>query len=242
MEHAPLRPVPDRPTEAVSEPEAVARVAAELPQLGERERVALALAALAGAPRPQVAARLGIGAAELADVLAAARKELRRTLSPLPGSGWCERAERLISDRIDGALAEADAPRLDAHQRNCPRCVEHERKLVQATDALMAGAAPQPSAPVVAHPPVVAQPPVVAEPPALVPAPERTAAPEPTPAPEPDAAAAGAPPGQPSVAPARRTGRQLVSALGWNALIVFAVLLALAALGLALAGALGAQL
>ena len=56
------------------------------------------------------------------------------------GSGWCERAERLISDRIDGALAERDAPRLEVHLRNCPRCVEHERRLVQATDALVASA------------------------------------------------------------------------------------------------------
>jgi Putative zinc-finger len=198
----------------------VARVAAVLPQLGERERVALALAGMAGAPRPQVAARLGIGAVELAEVLAAARKQLRRTLSPLPGSGWCERAERLISDRIDGALADADAPRLDAHQRNCPRCVEHERKLVQATDGLMAGAAPQPTAPVVAPPPAEDGPPA----PILVRAPERALEP------------------QPEASPARRTSRQLVSAVGWNALIVFAVLLALAALGLALAGALGAQL
>ena len=39
--------------------------------------------------------------------LARARKALRRTLAALPGSGWCERAERLISDRIDGALADA---------------------------------------------------------------------------------------------------------------------------------------
>jgi hypothetical protein len=221
MEHAPLRPVPGRPTEAVPEPQAVARVAAELPQLGERERVALALAALAGTPRPQVAARIGIGAAELAGVLAAARKELRRTLAPLPGSGWCELAERLISDRIDGELAEADAPRLDAHQRNCPRCVEHERKLVQATDALMAGAAPRPSAPVVAAPAAPA-PAATPPPPVLARVPERAAEPVP--------------------AQARRSGRELVSAVGWNALIVFAVLLALAALGLALAGALGAQL
>ena len=60
-------------------------------------------------------------------------------MAALPGSGWCERAERLISDRIDGALPERDEPRLDVHLRNCPRCVEHERRLVQATDALVAG-------------------------------------------------------------------------------------------------------
>jgi hypothetical protein len=217
MEHAPLRPVPGRPDEPVSEPEAVARVAAALPDLGERERVALGLAGLAGTARPLVAARLGLDEAELAVVLAAARKELRRTVSPLPGSGWCERAERLISDRLDGALAPLDQPRLDAHQRNCPRCVEHERKLVQATDALTAGAAPAPSAPAVAE----AAP--AAEPPTLVPAP---AAPKPAVVEE----------------PARRSALDLAGAVGWTALIVFAILLALAALGLALAGALGAQL
>jgi hypothetical protein len=255
MEHAPLRPVPGRPTQPVSEPEAVARVEAALPELAERERVALALAALAGTPRPQVAARLGIGEAELAGVLAAARKQLRRTVSPLPGSGWCERAERLISDRMDGALAEADEPRLSAHERNCPRCVEHERKLVQATDALVDGAAPQPSAPVVAEapqaeagraeaeaappaenaPPAEAAPPAENAPPAARPAlaavADRSAA---------DRSAATSP--APDAPPARRSPRELAGAVGWTALIVFAVLLALAALGLALAGALGAQL
>lgn len=219
MEHAPLRPVPGRPAEPVSEPEAVARVAAALPDLGERERVALALAGLAGTARPLVAGRLGVDEAELAVVLAAARKQLRRTVSPLPGSGWCERAERLISDRMDAALAAADEPRLDAHQRNCPRCVEHERKLVQATDALTAGAAPAPSAPAVVEAP--------APRPALAPAPAERVAVEPA---------------EPAAPPAKRNALQLAGAVGWTALIVFAILLALAALGLALAGALGAQL
>jgi Putative zinc-finger len=217
MEHAPLRPVPGRPSEPVSDAAAVARVTAALPDLPERERVALALAALAGTPRPAVAMRLGIDEGELAAVLARARKQLRRTLAPLPGSGWCERAERLISDRIDGVLAEADAPRLDAHQRNCPRCVDHERRLVQATDTLMAGVAPQPTAPALA--------------------------PEPEPAPSierPRVLPAAEP--EPSAAPESRSGRQLASAVGWNVLIAIAVVLALAALALALAGALGAQL
>jgi hypothetical protein len=237
MEHAPLRPVPGRPSEPVSEPEAVARVSAALPELGEREQVALALAALAGTPRAAVAVRIGVAEPELAALLAGARKQLRRTLAPLPGSGWCERAERLISDRIDGALVEAEAPRLDAHQRNCPRCVEHERKLVQATDALTAGAAPQPSAPVVAEEPAEDAAPemVTAPPPALVPALPSTSAPASRTPPEPGLSPAGA-------SRARRPARELAGAIGWNALIVFAVLLALAALGLALAGALGAQL
>jgi hypothetical protein len=207
----------------------MARVSAALPGLAERERVALALAAVAGTPRPAVALRLGIEEPELAEVLARARKQRRRTLAPLPGSGWCERAERLISDRIDGALAEADAPRLDAHQRNCPRCVEHERRLVQATDALMAGVAPPPSAPA-----------LVPE----VPDPQPTDAPGPRPASGEAPRAVGPAPSEAAgeKAPARRTAVELASAVGWNVLIAIAVVLALAALALALAGALGAQL
>jgi len=161
--------------------------------------------------------RLGIAEEELADSLARARKELRRTLAALRGSGWCERSERLISDRIDGALAERNEARLDVHLRNCPRCVEHERRLVQATDALLAGVAPAPApaAPVVAP---AAEP---AAKPALT-AVERAAKP-------------------PETSPARRSTRELASAIGWNALLVFAIVLALGSLALALAGALGAQ-
>ena len=36
-----------------------------------------------------------------------------------------------MSDRLDGALDDAGAARLDVHLRNCPRCVEHERRLIQ---------------------------------------------------------------------------------------------------------------
>jgi hypothetical protein len=136
----------------------VALVASALPRLSERERVALALVGLAGRPRQAAADRLGAGPAELSELLARARKELRRTLAPLPGSGWCERAERLISDRADGALTEADAPRLGVHLRNCPRCVEHERRLVQATDALLERAAPAPPPPMLVAPAAEPQP------------------------------------------------------------------------------------
>jgi hypothetical protein len=190
-------------------------VATALPGLGERERTALALVALAGTARPAVAERLGIGEAELSASLARARKELRKTVAALPGSGWCERAEGLISDRIDGALADRDEARLDVHLRNCPRCVEHERRLVQATDALVAGAAPAPSAP------------------QLVP---------PSPPPSLSVATAQLPQPTPEAAPAKRGSRELAGALGWTALIVFAILLAVAALAIALAGALGAGL
>jgi hypothetical protein len=224
MERAPLRPVPGRPAGPVSEPEAVARVSAALPGLGERERVALALAAVAGTGRAQIALRLGIEERELSEVLGRARKQLRRTVAPLSGSGWCERAEGLISDRIDDALAERDQPRLDAHLRNCPRCVEHERRLVQATDALMEGVAPAPSAPALAPPPEA---PVPAQP-ALAPARPAEALP------------ARSKPAE--AVPESRSWLDLVGAVGWNVLLVVAIVLALAALALALAGALGAQL
>ena len=162
--------------------------------------------------------RLGIDEEALAASLARARKELRRTLASLPGSGWCERGERLISDRIDGALAQRDEARLDVHLRNCPRCVEHERRLVHATDALVAGAAPAPAPSA----------------PALVPDVEPAAPPE-LAAIEPKMSEA------PEVLPLRRPRRELASAVSWNVLIAIAIVLALASLALALAGALGAQ-
>ncbi len=140
MARAPLRPVAGQPDRPVSDADAVALVGAALPSLTEPDRTALALVTLAGLPRGQVALRLGRDEAELSDALARARKALRRSVAGLGGSGWCERAERMISDRIDGALAGGDTARLDVHLRNCPRCVEHERRLVQATDALVASA------------------------------------------------------------------------------------------------------
>jgi hypothetical protein len=157
---APLRPVPGQPAAPVSDPDAVALVAAALPSLAEPDRTALALVALAGLPRGQVALRLGRDEAELSDALARARKELRRSVASLGGSGWCERAERLISDRMDGALAAGDTRRLDVHLRNCPRCVEHERRLVQATDALVVSVAGAPYAFAAAPAPAAATSPV----------------------------------------------------------------------------------
>ena len=153
MDRAPLRPVPVRPSGPVSDPDAVRHVARSLPGAAERERLALALVALAGHARADVAARLGVDDTELSAALARARKELRRTVQPLPGTGWCERAERLISDRVDGPLPDRDERRLGVHLRNCPRCVEHERRLVQATDALIARLPTAPAAPYLAPAP-----------------------------------------------------------------------------------------
>ncbi|MEA2494060.1 MAG: hypothetical protein QOJ29_1971 [Thermoleophilaceae bacterium] len=73
----------------------------------------------------------------LAELLYAARKALRRSIFPLSASGWCERAERLLSDRIDGVLAPPGPARLDVHLRNCERCVQHERRLFQARETLV---------------------------------------------------------------------------------------------------------
>src|SRR5215208_2354062 len=131
MEHAPLRPVPARPAGPVDPEAAVRELGAWLPALPPLEARVLALVVLAERPRAEVAERLEVSEAELGKLLAAARKELRQTIAVLAGSGWCERAESLISDRLDGAL--------DVHLRNCSRCVEHERRLVQATDALVVG-------------------------------------------------------------------------------------------------------
>ena len=142
MERAPLRPVPARPAGPVDPAAAVREVAAALPALEPLEVRVLALVALADRPRAEVAELLGIEEDQVRTLLAATRKELRQTISHLSGSGWCERAEGLISDRLDGAIGETDGRRLDVHLRNCARCVEHERRLVQATDALLAGIAP----------------------------------------------------------------------------------------------------
>jgi hypothetical protein len=191
-------------------------VAAVLPGLAARETRALALVALAGRPRAEVGGEIGIGPDELAEALASGRKALRRSLQPLTASGWCERAERLISDRLDGHLDERGAVRLDVHQRNCPRCVEHERRLVQATDMLVAEAAGAP----------VGMPELA---PASAPV-ELTV----VDTPEPEEPAFPAPPG--------RSKRELASGLAWAALVAIAVILALASLALIVAGVLGADL
>jgi hypothetical protein len=256
MERAPLRPVPARPAGPVDPAAAIREVAAALPGLPALEVRALALVALADRPRPQVAGLLGIEERELGGLLAAARKELRQTITPLGGSGWCERAEGLISDRLDGVVGERDARRLDVHLRNCPRCVEHERRLVQATDALLAGVAP-----------LSARPGPVAAPTELVPV-DATAGPEDEAGLEDEAlkegaADAAALAGAPALADApalagaplpdqiaaaaevlvtARTRSQLAAAITWNAMVAIALLLTIASIGLIIAGILGAQL
>jgi hypothetical protein len=155
---------------------------------------------------------------EVSVALARARKEVRRAAHPLPGSGWCERAERLVSDRLDDALE--DSRLLDAHLANCERCVEHERRLVTAQDALVASFVSSSGQP------------------ALPPSP--SASPEPPPAlkvaPEPVAP----PPVAVEPAPVEPRAPRTASGLAWGALAFLAVLLTIAAIAVAVAGALGA--
>jgi hypothetical protein len=158
MERASLRPVPHRPSAPVEPAEALAHVEATLPALDEAARQALALVELVGRTRPELRAEMGIAAPELAEALARARKALRRAAFPLPGSGWCERAERLLSDELDGELADPGPRRLAAHLANCDRCVEHERRLWQARDQLVTGFEASRSAPTAAEPVTIDEP------------------------------------------------------------------------------------
>lgn len=162
MERAALRPVPHRPSAPVSPAAALAHVEETLPDLDGVARQALALVDLVGRTRPELHAETGIAEDELADALARARKALRRAAFPLPGTGWCERAERLLSDELDGVLGDPGPRRLAAHLANCDRCVEHERRLWQARDQLVvsfeaaradAAPRPKPAPPVIADEP-----------------------------------------------------------------------------------------
>ena len=233
MEHAPLRPVPARPAGPIDPVRALREVGAWLPALSPLAARSFALVVLAERPRPEVAVSLEVSEAELAALLAGARKELRQTVASLGGSGWCERAEGLISDRLDGALAEGDVRRLDVHLRNCPRCVEHERRLVQATDALVSALGGAPRTPV-PTPPVEA-------------VPEAAPAPVPIPAPVPTAPAPATPPSDEVVAAAAevlvaaRTRRQIAAAVVWNSMIAVAILLTIVTIALTIAGILGAH-
>ncbi len=248
MEHAPLRPVPARPAGPIDPATALREVGAWLPTLPPLAARALALVVLAERPRASVAELLDVSERELGALLAEARKELRQTIAVLGGSGWCERAEGLISDRLDGALADRDVRRLDVHLRNCPRCVEHERRLVQATDALVGGLGgpartPTPPGEMPPAPLVEATPPddsgekaaasgqaPISPPPAL---PSEPAPDEPT-----GKEIAGAA----EVLVAARTRRQIAAAVAWNAMVAIAILLTLATIALTIAGILGAKL
>lgn len=210
-----LRPVPSRPHGPVDPAEARAFVAAALPSVDEAAVLAFSSVVFAGLPRSEVP---GLSPEEVSAALTRARKEVRRAAWPLPGSGWCERAERLVSDRLDDCLG--DSRLLEAHLANCERCVEHERRVVQEQDALVAAfSATQP----VLSPSSVSVP----EPPALRVIEEPVAAP-------------------PAVVSQESASGQReplsIATLAWGALAVLALLLTLATIALVVAGALGAGL
>jgi hypothetical protein len=254
MERASLRPVPQRPSGPVDPTEALAHVFARLPALDEAAAQALALVDLVGRTRTQLHAETGVPVAELSETLARARKALRRAAFPLPGSGWCERAERLLSDELDGPLEEPGPRRLAAHLANCDRCVEHERRLWQARDQLVtsfdeAHAPPPPPAPtpVVADEPDpepaelpdpeppqlelrLVEPAAVEVPPPSTPQPADPEPAEPEPAePEP---AEPLPAAEDAVAAALPETRFSLAGIAWTASIALAVLLAIASLAL----------
>jgi anti-sigma factor RsiW len=192
----------------------------------------MALVDLVGRTRPEVCAETGIAEGDLANGLARARKALRRAAYPLPGSGWCERAERLLSDELDGVLEDPGPRRLTAHLANCERCVEHERRLWQARDQLVvsfdAARAPEPEPD--------PEPVEVPDPEPLrlveVPAPAEPAPAEPEPAePEPAMPEPATPePAEP--APAASEPRLSLRGVAWGALTAVAVLLAVVSLAL----------
>jgi putative zinc finger protein len=117
-------------------------VFAALPDLDAIPRRGLALT-LAGVPRAGIASELGLAGAELSAVLATARKSLRRTRAELPSGGRCERAERALSDRLDGATSAMDERFLEAHLTRCARCRTHELELAAALEELRAELAAQ---------------------------------------------------------------------------------------------------
>ncbi|MFL5825533.1 MAG: zf-HC2 domain-containing protein [Thermoleophilaceae bacterium] len=233
--------------------DALARVNARIPGLDEVSARALALVELAARPRSAAAPELGLSGVQLATRLAAARRALRRTVVELPGAGWCERVERLLSDRIDGALGTAGERRLHVHLESCERCAHHERALADAREQL--GAAPLALLPA-RVPTRPAPPPAQAAP--RPPAKLRLVEPDSVVAAEPPAppAPAQAPPAAPPLAappviavpvgpvagplePPVRTRRDVAVDTSWHTLFALAVLLAVAAIFLTVAGATG---
>src|SRR3954465_567650 len=98
MEGSPLRSLAAPPPGSIEPAEALAHVVARLPDVDAHAAEALALVVLVGRARADAAAPLGRGPATRADLPPRAPKARRRPREPLPADGWCERAERLISD------------------------------------------------------------------------------------------------------------------------------------------------
>ena len=236
MERGSLRPVPLRPPGPVEPAEAARHVALALPGLDEDARRALALVEIAGRSRSDAAVELELGSEAVAEALARARKALRRSVFPLAATGWCERAERLLSDRLDDALEPPGESRLAVHLRHCGRCVEHERRLAHAREALVRDYVethqpPEPEPEPEPSPPVELR--VVVH---------EAAEPEPAPAPEPEPAVAALQKrGQSPILRAPRV--PLAAGQGgvvWTALYVAGIVLAVLSVVLTVLAATGA--
>ncbi|MCW2991474.1 MAG: hypothetical protein JWM73_2068, partial [Solirubrobacterales bacterium] len=93
---------------------------------------------------------------------------------PLAAGARCERAELLLSDRLDAPLPRQERKWLEIHQARCPRCTEHE--------ALLGAARAELRATFVAEPPPMLPP--APAPPALPAAKERLRVVPPPPEPE----------------------------------------------------------
>jgi hypothetical protein len=68
----------------------------------------------------------------------------------------CSRANRLLHERLEGALAPREdelrkEQQLQAHWQRCPGCAEHARQLLGAMQALRSAPAPEPRAPLAAR-------------------------------------------------------------------------------------------
>lgn len=107
-----------------------------LPELPAVERRVLALIELSAASVAEAAADLGIEQEAARAAAATARKALRRERAALASGSRCERAERLLSDRLDAPLERLDRKWLEIHMARCSRCIEHEALLDQARTEL----------------------------------------------------------------------------------------------------------
>lgn len=146
-------------------------VFASLPELPAVERRVLALLELTDAGRAAAAADTGLDDTALRFAAKRARKALRRGSAPLSAGARCERAELLVSDRLDAPLARQERKWLEIHQARCPRCTEHATLLATAREDLRASFTAEP-------------PPAPAPPPAPKPQAKLRVVPEPQPEPE----------------------------------------------------------
>lgn len=102
------------------------------------ERRVLALLDLADVDRAGAARDTGLDEEALSAAAARGRRALRRTRRPLVSGARCDRAEVLLSDRLDIGLDRQARKWLEIHLARCPRCSEHEALLAEVRADLRA--------------------------------------------------------------------------------------------------------